>query len=370
MKSPRMVLGLSLLLLLNLHPLNQLFSLKRQIDPEMVQIVDKSLLDEEEDFLFHSGATTMEESTAAPSNTATIPNATDPPTPIHTAWCILDRNNTNSHFRHFPHSLQSLAPCWSFFCRTAAPQCGIYIQHPPRFVWKQMSSWTRQLVEHMGCRIVVQSQPDISRSVIRTGDVQYRVPDRQVLTYAFFEKPEHVQQLQARVLGNTTVTKTKTDAIRIGLLQRIQEHPKHPSRIFLNLPEIRSQLQTAFPDAVVEESDMLHFTLKEQARWWHDKDVVVAAHGAAITNGIFLRNHNTTAATLIEVYPDGFHPSIFYKLMQSVGAHRLAIDEHASVGSGKNSNLMPDPALIVQLVRQALQGYDDGEDPSTNITLQ
>lgn len=239
--------------------------------------------------------------------------------------------------------------------------CGIYIKYPPRIPWNSMSSWTRQLVDHMGCKVVVQSQGKTSvGKVILDGDVQYRPPREGVMRYMFFEKKEHVQLLQARVLGDSVVTnpEKKKGGIQIGLLQRILVNPNRPSRIFLNLQTIRSQLQMAFPNVTLVETDMRNFSLQEQASWWHQNDVVVAAHGAAITNCIFLNNHNESTATVIEVYPDGFHPYIFGALMKSVGVHRLTIVQNASISVGKNADLRPDPKLVVELVRQALQDSD------------
>jgi Glycosyltransferase 61 len=376
-KSSWAILGISALFLLNLQYLNQLFDVKKQIDLGMQrQIIEKPMPpDKVPETVSTPMAMTHEtEATLSPSTDVgkmmPLPVLLQPDDPKRmnettpTAWCILDRNNTNPHFRHFPHALQSLAPCWSFFCRvrkergTEVP-CGIYIHYPPRVPWKDMSSWTRQLVEYMGCQVVVQGSQENTPigSVIVEGDVQYRVPNQHVPNCRLFEKTEHVHQLQARVLGNEVVTnpEMKQGGIRIGLLQRIRDNPKRPSRIFLNLDTIRSRLQAAFPDATLVETDMRQFSLREQALWWHQNDVVLAAHGAAIANCIFLRSHNGSTATVIEVFPDGFHPTMFGALMRSVGVRRLTIDHNASISVGKNADLQPNPTLVVQLVRQALR---------------
>jgi Glycosyltransferase 61 len=371
-KSPWVVFGILALLLLRLYPVNQLFVMKKRLHMGMPQqILEKPMLAgmAQEIQVSSSIATTKEmEPTMSPSAEVGMPEILGrDPQDTSTAWCILDHNNTNQHFRHFPHALQSLAPCWSFFCREreergAHVSCGIYIQYPPRVPWNSMSSWTRQLVEHMDCYVVVQSKENTPLGdVIADGDVQYRPPDQHVKSYRFFEKQAHVQQLQRKVLGDALETNPATKkkgAIQIGLLQRIRNSPKQASRIFLNLPNIRSQLQVAFPEATLVETDMRDFSLLEQALWWHQNDVVVAAHGAAITNCIFLRNHNASASTVIEIYPDGFHPIIFGALMKSVGVHRLNIDRNASISVGKNADLQPEPKLVVQLVREALQGSD------------
>ena len=34
-----------------------------------------------------------------------------------TAWCVLDKSNSNKGFGHFPHTLQFVSLCWSFFMR-------------------------------------------------------------------------------------------------------------------------------------------------------------------------------------------------------------------------------------------------------------
>jgi Glycosyltransferase 61 len=308
-----------------------------------------------------SGEATTDEATSTTAATAAIAR------PNVTAWCILDRNNTSQYFRHFPHALQSLAPCWSYVCRQREQQkeynvrCGIYIRQPLRYPWEDMSSWTLQLLGAMGCRVVVQQQN--MTEPFDEGDLRSRVPDRRVSHYSFFERKEDVQLLQAQVMGaaadagttNASGQPTK-GRMRIGLLQRVRTRAKQPDRVFLNVPALRSALQSAFPDATVDETEMGGFSLKEQAAWWHQHDVVVAGHGAALTNSIFLRNSKDTAATVIEVFPDGFHPYIFGALMKSAGVHRLTIDTNASVARGKSSDLRPDPALVVRLVRQAIGG--------------
>ena len=43
-----------------------------------------------------------------------------------TAWCILDHDNLSRFYRHFPHTLESLAPCWSYFCRRSDKKCGFF----------------------------------------------------------------------------------------------------------------------------------------------------------------------------------------------------------------------------------------------------
>jgi Glycosyltransferase 61 len=372
-QSPRIALGFLVLFLLAFHPVNLVLHLKKHIDLGNIQLAE---IQNRTDMAIEMITTSSPNVPNHRETEPTTPSPTDVPlslpvlvAPNHpkpvetTVWCLLDHNNTNSHFRHFPHALQSLAPCWSFFCRAREERsvdmsCGIYIQHPPRFPWKDMSSWTKQLVEYMGCQVVVQSDANTPiDKVIVDGDVLYRPPDERKKPYAFFETKDHVRQLQARVLGDAIDTNLQRnmEGLRIGLLQRIRNNPKQASRIFLNLPNIRSQLQTAFPNATLVETDMRNFSLQQQALWWHQNDIVVAAHGAAITNCIFLRNHNDSAATVIEVYPDGFRPIIFGALMQSVGVHRLTISQNASISVGKNADLRPDPNLVVQLVQEALR---------------
>jgi hypothetical protein len=49
---------------------------------------------------------------------------------------------------------------------------------------------------------------------------------------------------------------------------------------------------------------------------------------------------------------------MFGALMRSVGVRRLTIDHNASISVGKNADLQPNPTLVVQLVRKALQESD------------
>jgi hypothetical protein len=57
-------------------------------------------------------------------------------------------------------------------------------------------------------------------------------------------------------------------------------------------------------------------SFSEQAEWWSGKDVVVAAHGASMSNLIFMRDN----ASVVELYPEHYYPLGMYKtLSKSTG---------------------------------------------------
>ena len=114
--------------------------------------------------------------------------------PLRTAWCVIDKSNIQEHFRHFPHALQNLAPCWSYFCQIRQKlqlhhhssnedviddpplsilsseaganivNCGILFEDFPFRSWKEIHQWARDLMRAMNCSIVLvdtaTSEPD------------------------------------------------------------------------------------------------------------------------------------------------------------------------------------------------------------------
>jgi len=53
----------------------------------------------------------------------------------------------------------------------------------------------------------------------------------------------------------------------------------------------------------------------EQATWWNRQDVVVAAHGAAMGNIMFLRPHTTA---VVEIFPRHYYVDMYQRLSETL----------------------------------------------------
>jgi hypothetical protein len=259
----------------------------------------------------------------------------------------------NPHFRHFPHTMQSLAPCWSYFAklrtRYAAQnkevQCGLYLNETG-IRWSQVSQWSRQLVDAWNCTVVHDPPPpEAFREHWRHGG-------------GWFRTASDADSMRNQVLGGSRRAVSATRALvspRIGLVQRIRAR-QAPSRIVLNVDEIVEALRQAFPSALVELTNMSDFSLLEQARWWNSQDLVVLAHGAAVTNAIFMEPR---VSSVVEIFPDGYRPYMFQALMRSCQVRSYSISRNTSAtarhrGHPRNVDLRPNVAQVILLTKLAL----------------
>ena len=272
-----------------------------------------------------------------------------------TAWCVLDSENTvYKYFRHFPHTLESLAPCWSYFSRAREQDpslgCGIFL-NSSLLDWEDVRPWSKSLVKAMNCS-VTSKEPDDSF-------IEFHKPP---LPRGYFQRRQDLKQLQDLVLSASSPTRqvmppSATKHVRIGLVQRVKKGIGN-CRMILNLAEIRMALQAELPlSAQIEETNLENFTLTQQATWFNRQDVVVAAHGAAMTNTMFMKEHSAA----IEIFPQEYHTYLFRELMESCGVtpYELISDgiriptrrpEHP-----RNVDLRPNVTVLVELVHHALE---------------
>jgi Glycosyltransferase 61 len=309
----------------------------------------------------------------------------------YATWCILHENNTNKYFTHFPHAMQSISQCWSYFCRVREryprAKCGLHVTGT--LDWRLVDPWARMLVNYTGCQVVHRSSASSSppafgpRSEFRAFGPSFR---------PWFEHPNDAWLLKQHVLkhsakhielGQGHLGPSAPGNVKIGIVTRPwRNHP--PNRAFLNLDEIRTALQDAFPQALLSVADMGRLTMLEQAVYFSQQDVVIAAHGAALTNVMFLRVANDTspwygntkvtavgatilAAAVVEVFPDDWEKRMFQKLMQSCGNDQhYSIYRNTSVHRAGNSSvripvmprnvdLLPNVTLLVELAQTALR---------------
>ena len=257
-----------------------------------------------------------------------------------THWCILSKStlfrSTAKYFKHFPHASEGILPCWSWFRKqNATSNCGFVLMDGLTLVGKngQEQSWQRQLVDTMGCQVqhsklplppnglplpshlgLVQHVPNLYLQRPRYGQIVY------------LDRPDDAHALRRLLVDDRTIAKVKGPGkrLQIGILQRTR------SRIITNLDEIVHSLQRALPESHIVVSELKTPLLREQAEWFATKDIIIAAHGAALTNSIFI----TPGTIVMQLYPPGFFWQSLDPLIEQSGG--IALDWYKSRSSGVN----------------------------------
>jgi hypothetical protein len=124
------------------------------------------------------------------------------------------------------------------------------------------------------------------------------------------------------------------------------------------MEEIVRAVQVEFPLASVVLTNMSGYTMLEQARWWNDKDVIILAHGAAMTNLVFMED----SSAVVEIFPDMYNPyEFYYGLAESSGVRPpYAIFRNTRATekynrSPRQVDLLPNVTEVVSLVKDALE---------------
>ena len=223
-------------------------------------------------------------------------------------------------FVHFPHATEVILPCWSWFRRNNAQNnCGFVLMDGLTFN-DPPNSWQQQLVTAMGCKVKeMDAALDETGFPLPDDEIQY-VPNLQVIRprynhRMYIEKPEDAHALRRLVVPDTIIENRKGNGkpLQIGIIQRTR------SRVITNIDDIQSALQTALPDAKITQST-LDFPMRIQAEWFATKDVIVAAHGAALTNSLFI----TPGTIVLQIYPKNYFYQSLDPLIEQVGG--IAID--------------------------------------------
>jgi Glycosyltransferase 61 len=307
-----------------------------------------------------------------------------------TAVCILHANNTSPYLPHFPHFLESLAPCWSHVCRvrerTMSPTANCFLYIDERVQWH--SPWTDEFLSYMGCTVVNDGP---SRAVLENyPSANVWNPDylemRDPATSPWFEQPHHAHLLAQRVLRHSAAVTTMLDnrnndndngtTISIGLVYR-PLLPTAPNRAFLNLFEMANAIRHTFPNATLTATDFSQASVVDQAAFVHSHDIVILAHGAAATNALFLytaawgnddkndkvnttvAKHHRPPAALIEIFPGGFYQPMYQNLVRRSGNARYYAlyrqPVHFVRGHGERFvDMLVDVPKLVATIQQAL----------------
>lgn len=251
-----------------------------------------------------------------PAAKSSVPHSNNKPN-NKTHWCVITHAHipffASRYFKHFPHTAETLLPCWSYFYeKQVHDRCGVHLNLGRHIV----SPWIRELIEDvMKCKLLDEGKPP-------RRDVQY-IPNLYLMRprfeyIRFLNDPEHAHALRRNIISDDQIFEVKggDKPLQIGIIQRPD------SRRVDNLEDIRDALQIALPDAVVDMTDFNFTTLKEQAWYFASKDVIVGPHGAAFTNAVFI----TPKTIVLQMYPSGYYFQFFESLIEQSGG--IALDWH------------------------------------------
>lgn len=218
--------------------------------------------------------------------------------------------------RSVPHSAEAIFACWSWFQRVGANSAtrALLVGDGMPMI---MHKWSLQLVRAMRCRVFAYKTLRGLMPLLREKQDQASV--------TYFE-PQFVEnhwidsRLDANSLREMILPGFERDAtqIHIGILERDN------NRRIRNLTELEQRLvkhdspeQLSFNVTIQRMDDL---KLHEQARWFASQHIIVAAHGAALTNVIF----SFPNTTVIQLYPFRYYlPGYFESLVSKIGGHSL-----------------------------------------------
>ena len=123
-----------------------------------------------------------------------------------------------------------------------------------------------------------------------------------------------LEAVRSRSPSPVSWSNARVEGLAIGLLQR------RDSRRISNIYTIAQRLREAFPSASIDISYFEGTPLQEQARWMASHNIIIAAHGAALANAVFIRRETR----VLELFPPNYYPyKLFGPLVESVGGVAL-----------------------------------------------
>lgn len=305
------------------------------------------------------------------------PNSSN--TKVH--WCILSKGymsvSASKYFNHFPHAAEGILPCWSWFRKAnATSNCGLVIMDGLELV---ENSWQKQLVDVMKCRVEYRNEtytgkhltnlPGGNSSIQFVQNVLLQKPGYSTMRYLAEEEDAHalrrlfVDDIAIYNVKDYTdyyylcVNKSKK-LLQIGLLQR------EGRRVITNLHEIREALRVALPYAEIHTSTLDYPLIRDQALWFATKNIIIGAHGAGLTNALFITKGTIvlqiwpdnwfwqsldslieqSAGIALDWYPRGKHPVVTFETAKRTGAQNF----------GRESNITPPVEEVVDRILMAL----------------
>merc|ERR1712166_402158 len=192
-------------------------------------------------------------------------------------------------------------PCLSFFRYHAAPSCGFTGSVPthPFAQWLieqaccinfKIQEVTNTLSTSRLPKCAVEGKYDLAKYSGSPGE-----------TFKWFPTDRSAEYLQFRA-GGAAPPVIADAPLRVGILHR------ESNRKFKDVPGLVSQIEADLgvtPDQISFEGK----SFDVQARWMMERDLVIAAHGGAMTWGAWLG----PCSVLLQIYPEHYYPVYFFE---------------------------------------------------------
>jgi len=230
----------------------------------------------------------------------------------HTArWCVLDHSNTNYHLfnNHIAHAAPMLFHCWTYFYEHAAmDDCGLVLNDGLHL----MEGWLSQLVDAMQCDVLY--NVDVSSMMpnpLVAKEHNSGVPTVRNNVVDFHNKSYFAVDGAAGALRNRIAAPGNCSPNAIGFIQR------ETNRRVTNFAAIRKRLSAKMPAALFDTVFFEGTSLAAQVQWMACHDIIIAAHGNALTNTAFIR----PGTIVMELFPPNYYLPGYYQPLidQSAG---------------------------------------------------
>jgi hypothetical protein len=216
---------------------------------------------------------------------------------------------------HFPHTLQTLLPCWHWFISRRASNCAFLVESSI-----SVPSWAQSLISHMGCISVLKAPTRCAAIGSWTGELRVEPGD----VYDWGTTARDMLLLRKSIMQRLRAP-APLPSTKVGLLQRAK------NRRLIFLPAVASGNSTTPPSTTVQQLQSVVSTvfasstpvdevlfgatsMEDQALWIDAHDIVLAPHGAAVSNVIFLR----PCSVFVQFYPLHYYPFGFFEPLISV----------------------------------------------------
>eukprot|EP00121_Abeoforma_whisleri_P016892 Awhi_evm1s15486 len=169
--------------------------------------------------------------------------------------------------------------------------------------------WVTGINDIMGCKSVYEKPDDNSVDVYFVADGIARHGNN------WFQRKNDAFELSKLVLGAENYQKSLTsENLRIGFVQR------EKTRIIHNLTSLVDSVKEQYPDAIVTTEKFAGLNLKEQAQWYANQDLIIAAHGAGLINLAFA--HECVA--VFQLHCEGYYINFYFDhLVENIGGIML-----------------------------------------------
>jgi hypothetical protein len=198
------------------------------------------------------------------------------------------------------HVAEALLPCWSWFHETnATTNCGFYVMDD----FKEPHPWGKQLMDRMGCKVKHTNFGHKWKNQILNEFENIQVWREFPFQEGYwFESRSEIESLKRLVLPNESLEIHDKDmwSLQVGIVNRTG------TRQIESLTGIRNGIEDALKPRVstsISIQNLDNLTLEEQAQWFATKHIIVAAHGAGLTNCVFIQ----PKTTVISLYPMDFY---------------------------------------------------------------